>query len=980
MIRLKNKYIKLFLLFSFLFSNQLFFCAELLKGDEQVQENQSFSFPVQMYAMNGQGDSFYVGAHPDAAGASKEFAVSKVSREERVFIPLTPQKTKVNGNLDQDNPLFNRGIRLLRLMEKEADRRSVKHPVVVPSKINPGDADRVYTIDDFSSVRSVEVVSSPQLRDAAGNPTSDVEGIATAGSKDLVFAAVKNSNGDDFGEPGIGIAVLQFLYQNVRVCDPKTGEEVEAQGAGKVRLTLNQLGQAAASLHRGSELVKIGNSLAIESMEFSDMHWDPDLRVLYIALKVASAGDQETDGAKAIVIGKIEEIVVGEKKIRGFTLQSIVANDNVFTNQNEIVGGLARLIGQEDAEPAQISIHKIRSMFSSNRLSYLITLGANVGDTDNTKKSVFALPLVNNPSDKENHGKLANKDALPEDLFGDECNIIRTLRNRLLKQAAEGAGTVLTTEDDAAKVGAGILQDGDIIDIFVEGDAVYAVVGDPADHHQTGVFMSHALFDQNGKIKRWTTWQRVANSNTPNENIYGATLDPKFGNFVTMTGDTANNVKTVKRTEWGSGNQNGLRGLVGVLNSEFLTECGGIHGLFEFPNNTPVLENIAMLVATGLQKVALIEMGQVINGVLIRNTGDFALSKKNFENGRITENFPPAQAKSIFISGGALDELGPIDAAAVTSETNANQARLFVGGVGGLAMLVQNGTGNGWSNSLGPDFANLANNMSFKKVSDFCFVRKLVVEENLLYVLTDLGLFRIDLSDPSNNFVTGNLKTTQLTSNFPANATFLDFVVSGNVGILATSAGLYRVVGGQDISTAQSVDWVPIEIPKYCGPIKQLFPFSQTLLDWDFAKENVDGMLYVLGAYYGKNTAQFNRFTINADQEDNATIAPFPDYFVQDNCAGQGSTSYFVNYGTYRKMLNEDGGLRFSAADRDFCFSPFVELLPPGLITGIIAIRLASRPVALSLDIENNSDVVKILRSITGPVLIAGNFGLRVNE
>ena len=48
MICVKSKYTTFFLLFSFLFSNQFICGAELLKGDEEALENQTFSFPSEI--------------------------------------------------------------------------------------------------------------------------------------------------------------------------------------------------------------------------------------------------------------------------------------------------------------------------------------------------------------------------------------------------------------------------------------------------------------------------------------------------------------------------------------------------------------------------------------------------------------------------------------------------------------------------------------------------------------------------------------------------------------------------------------------------------------------------------------------------------------------------------------------------------------------------------------------------------------------
>jgi hypothetical protein len=176
-------------------------------------------------------------------------------------------------------------------------------------------------------------------------------------------------------------------------------------------------------------------------------------------------------------------------------------------------------------------------MLSRKGLNYVIVLGGN-GAPANTKRSVFALPLVSNPSDDANHGRLANKNALPEEWFDGTC------RYRYLRGAAATSADTLTSADAAAMVGGGDLAD-DIDDIFASRDAVYAVVSSsPA---QSGVYVSQALFDENGKINGWTAWERIVSPENGSEMIFGAALDSVYERFLFMSGDSADNVKTVRR-------------------------------------------------------------------------------------------------------------------------------------------------------------------------------------------------------------------------------------------------------------------------------------------------------------------------------------------------------------------------------------------------------------------------------------------------
>ncbi|MFC1842875.1 hypothetical protein ACFLYU_04420 [Candidatus Dependentiae bacterium] len=1027
---------KLALLLSFVCFSSPIFGAELITGDENAAEGQTFSFPIGEYAINTSGDYFYATAF--SAGA-KEFSISRVKRGETAFRPLAPEFISINGQSGQEDPLFDDGIKHLYLLENRRDRVIHTYPVLVTNN----ELDKIYVLDLSKyfgrlynvntdgecdkKVSQISLAAFDSIVDANLDPISQVDAIA-ADTVGHIFAAVA-PNGGSFGDPGSAIALLRFITfqstnkkskekedkkiegdlkgleqgstvgnsqlaakttkedtkKNVKdffiiktFTQAKTPEkskdaqdgsqDKQGEGAQKKveqeKKSFDGTRQYNVALDRSSALVKIVSDLT--SMQVSDMYWDSGLKRLFIALHV-EAGAGIGDGCKALVLGKIND--------NGTLSLQNIAPDAVFVDQDEIVGAVGA--------SAQVSLHKVRTMHSSNRLSYVVVLGGN-GDVSSTKKNIYALPLVKNPK-KVTHGTLANKNGLPEDLFVG--SIIKKMNYRYFKDAATTNDEVLKSSDEAANVGAGQL-DYDVSEIFVVGDAVFALVKPQDNNGQGNLYMSRALFDKNGKIKRWTKWQFVSSSTAP---LFGASLDSAFGNFVLLSGDAQDNVKTVKRTLWSMGDENGVRDLSVVMGQEFQKEVAGIQGLFEFPYSSQGvpfgLENITMLVATGNKKVVLAELAKIDGGKLVRNTGDFSTGKEVFTGGQITKNFPVNGTRVITISGGVLDAIGPIEAATVTLQSTGTTVnnRLFVGGIGGVAVLVDD-NGDGWTTGLGPNFAGLTDTMAFRTVGDFTFVRKLVQEGDYLFILTDDKLYRVDLTSESNDFVNGVLDSVEI-ANFTTvsgmceYSAFSDFIVSGKLGVLATSCGLFRVGNDKDIQTGSLTDlgWTQVNIPSYSGPVKQLLAVSQSLRGQDVAKEDLNGVLYVLCSYCGKDVAQFNRFTVDyTAQVGDDTILPFPDYFVVDPKTGVGSYSYFVNYGIFRELFRDEGAMRYSSADKDLCISPFLRLLPPGLVSGALLPIVSSK--TLSLSIENDSDIVRILRSSTGPIFVAGDFGLKVNE
>lgn len=863
-------------------------------------------------------------------------------------------------------------------------------------------------------ISKISVIPYENIKNADGDPITTINGIATS-STGLIFSAV------DIGISGGGISLL-FLAPatgvNAGENPNKLAQELDALEKGQVNLdsldksksadnrtksqnlntpknnknsknnnsdNLKKNGQSnteeqkkfmalfsslVPALDVSSSVVKITSDL--DSIEFGDMYWDSFLKCLFVALKV-KAGAGATDGCKALVLGKLDDQ-------GAFTLSNF-APDAVFSGQNQIVGATGA--------GAQVSLHKVRVMHSSNRLNYVIVLGSN-GAPAATKKSVYALPLVRVLESKKDvkfsadSCSLANKNSNPTDLFTDSTIKMMLFRN--LSGAAQASAETYTFNDDPAKVGFGPL-DYDISEIFVVGDAVYALVKAPENNGNGGLFMSRALFDEYGKIKRWTEWQAVSSSTAP---FFGASLNSTFGDFVIMSGQDANNVDTVKRTIWSEGDADGIRDLSVIIGKEFPKNIAGVQGLFEYPYNAlgqPYgMNDITMLVATGYKKVVLSELAYLSAGNLIRNTGDFATGMQSFGAGQITVNFPivGTTTRVISISGGALDKIGPVNSSAIAYNQDTN-GRLFVGGIGGLAVLVDN-NGNGWTSGLGPNFAGLTNTMAFRKVGNFSFIRKLFVDGNYLYILTDTNLYRSDITSPSNNFVTGVLDYIELAnlSNVPGSdirSGFLDFTASFDLGLLATSYGLFRVGDGKSISTsnASNINWTRITIPSALGPIKQLFPVSATLRDQDLFGSDTNGVLYLLSSYYGNDSAQFNRFTVNnSAQINSANVLPLPDYYTENKSTGSGAHSYFTSFGKYKNVLDDEGGIRYTCQDRDLSRAPILNILMPNISCGQILPETQSK--TLMADIASDSDIVNLLRSSTGPAIMAGDFGLRVNE
>ncbi len=934
--------------FCFLLWSSPVFPGVLIQGDAGKGAATTFTFPVLPHVASYGGESFFVGAHPDGTVNTNEWAISYLGRHATVFSPLAPETVSLNGS-SQNNPLHNQKIKFLSLLQISSSNGistiSSQHPVAVPAN----DLLTFYIFNSFAK-DSISMVSKTDIQDAStpAGDTTGMVGISTASN--CVFSAVRPKAGGAtaFGDAGSGIAFLVYGDQ-----------AVQEDGKTIIKKIIQQSNTAA--FDKSSDFLKIGGDL--QSLTFKDMYWDAELKALFVSLDIKSE-DVGGSGGRAVAVGFVKNNQLVFKKI---------VPDGVFDNvaDDEIIG--------TGAQDERVVINKIRTMKTSNWLNYLIVQGGNEDMVDVGKK-VFALPLVNDPANEDAHGTIAKFDSTPDYFFLGDKETHSVFRGRFYNTPATQNADILKTSSERSEVGRDDAPE-DIVDMVVKGDTVYVAVD--VDHTagdiKKRVYSSRAIFDTEGRILDWTPWQVTKAAESK---IFGFDIDSLNGNVTTMENDTPNNiaddkkgVKSIRRTDWGEGDKNGLGDFGSVLGVEFPKENGGIHGLFDIPSAYQGVDVAGFMIATGLKKVVIAETERSD----VVNKGNFSANLVSFGNGTITQTFNAGSTtRVVVIEGGVLDDVGPIECAGLAWESANNTARIFVGGPGGLAVLA-NPNGSGIANpGLQEGFEGLLNGMLFKTIGDYAFVRRLVADDNFLYVLTDTQLDRIDLV--GNNFTATTLATVGA-SGAPKGDTFLDIIVSGKLCVLGTSSGLFRTGNGADISTATSVGavgWTQIETPGTRGPALYLNAITKDGLQQGLQE---GGNLEVLNAYIGKDRAKLNRYVV-ADVSGSAvsdqTFTPFLDGYLQKREGGL-SLSYFVSYGTFRNGFSGDGAFALSSREKDLDNDATLRLFSPNFYSGMRF--AASANIAAPLSMDGASEIVRVLRSsASGDILVARDSGLGLNE
>jgi len=319
---------------------------------------------------------------------------------------------------------------------------------------------------------------SDDLKDAAGNVTCDI--VAIEANKSYIFAAVSPgadesglySCGDPetyYGQPNSGIAVVCI--------NPKTLGLTQTAAAGNKIIK-------AQKLDHETPQVKINSNVEFIS-DTSDLFWDHQLQRLYIGLELETGGNVG-DGAKGVVVASVANGIL--------TLYNIAPNNAFTAGTNNIVGSINSGAG------AFVSIKHVRVMHCSTGPSYLVVNGGTLSPTEANNR-IYALPLVDtNPLNPYN-GTIADKNSVLQN-------------HKFVQRATQANAGLPESSDPAALVGMGdlpILPSTPISDMVVVGDTVYVSMDTAPDaNNDTGVLYSQALFDENGKIVRWTPWTKRA--------------------------------------------------------------------------------------------------------------------------------------------------------------------------------------------------------------------------------------------------------------------------------------------------------------------------------------------------------------------------------------------------------------------------------------------------------------------------------------
>ncbi len=947
---------------------------------DPTHTEETFSYANGSHAFYIPDGRSYFGAQEAIKDNAYAITVTERGKTIPLLTGITPRYVVLNNKKRQHNPLYGAAIAHIAMLGMR--------PIVVKK----GDSS-LYCVDHFMyesnpQVNRVVVTASLPLADARRNTNGRVLAVTTSAPAPVepmeggaqqemaAFVALANKQGG-FDGNGSGIA-LAFFKSEIKdkknrffwdIFDAQKGtseyivkapnqlEQQEEpkkkqhhrrpgpQGGTKkpeIERTFSFQGNRAAPLDKTTSAVKIEHDVSAIGSAV-DMFYDRSLGRLYIGLDV-QAGAHAHDGARSLVVGQV---------VQGKLVFTPIVPDSALE-------GLDKIIGTRGAY-SRSAIHKVRTMQTRTHLRYLIVVGGTA-----SKREVFALPLVDNIKSAF-HGTVASKNKQPVTIFSSQEP--QVFEARAFIDFAQQPDDLYTTHSPEARVGAFSELPGDITDIAVSDDAIFVSVAEDGDM-QAGIFHSQALFDETGKISGWTTWRRAAHTA---QKIQGFAYDPYIGVFTYIV----HGGRTVERTVWSTGQI--VQPLEKFIAKEFKRSAGGVQGIFDFPYTSDGFTNfkglrIALTAYTGFQKVVLMQTGCDKD----MSFGPCEFNKKNVYrsiDGTLALFRPGAQ--TLVLSGGALQELGPITC--VNTVFDGTQGWFVVGGSEGIAVQASI-DGSGWD-TLKNGFEGLTPFMAFKKCCTYKNVRKLVSQGNYLYVLTSTTLERVMLTQEGiKNSTLERVVLAHAAKELMSGVTsFSDMIISGPLALLATSNGLFRSGNGVDIRKDKTdIGWTLVPLPESAGsnvqegPISRLFAISPYNTEKTVAQ---GGTVWALNAHVGTSQAQVYRLAlhVNAEEVTDSSVCLYPDFFIKD------IKTFFADFSDYRNYIVTDGALTAVSRSAYGQTQPIFELLAPRLRSGhILGTARGLRIRFLEKEDQSRSIGQLVHCSGTGCWLLSGDFGIRI--
>ncbi len=668
----------------------------------------------------------------------------------------------------------------------------------------------------------------------------------------------------------------------------------------------------------GADVAAIGTSIAMYPSATTAVN-------MYVGLDVTAnsgSGDQAVGMFTAVA---------------NFAAGSTPASITFSSVMPDAVAGAGLQTPISASEGSRVVVSNITTATTSTGLSYFVT-----SRSDGTgRQNVYAMPMVTKGTTSSNNGMVASFDSISItfQIIGASYRVqgFDTTISDANEIDIEASGAViarLQVGGGPVPLAAGVLID----QLTAQGDAVYVTIQQPFGTLSTpGMFKSQALFDEQGRIMSWSPWQRVAG--TDDQMLFAVKNKATDATMYVSGADS----DTIQQTVWNSSTD--LATLISAANAAMSPLNGGIQGLIPVSNYTTDLTGFPLVVATGNQAVVIAQTGSI--------------------NGYDSIQIDSPQ-NTVTLDNTLGLNIGSIVTATFAHNSGSGDNWLFMGGSDGLSVLSDDTTGYAFHGELTSLATLTASGMSCKTLGNFSFIKKVVSDNNFLYVLMPSAVYRIAL-DPDKFVTTSPLaldaQLVMQASTLDQFASCTDMLVDNNLLLLGTTAGLYSL----DLSGGLPATPITITIPGGLSSVSRLNVVSNNPnADQNFYERS---NLYVLTINYAVQQARLNRFTIT-----DGAVTPIQDQLL----AGQNGPLLIFDY-----MMNNifiDGSLGFATSYRVGSVRPITKYMEFTLQAGKSSSQVLLSTATANLSIAavlNSLGIAAVARDYaSGCLMLAGNFGL----
>jgi len=932
-----------FLLFIVSFFNNFIFSITPKNGD--IPGQFSFSLLPTICVDYITRKEYVAAGEAPISDRAKYFGISVCEKNGTYFYPMLSENAYLNSILIK-NPLFGASCENLRLMfmsgitgmtdQKNLPAVNIKDDarVIILAKSNP------YINENLI------IMATEYLTDYKENEAKIIDFVTNTNGFTVITCA-KNKN---FADVDSNSALYQFsLNENILKRGTLYG----------VNLAIKEMAKKQYDSTISAFKIDDTDVISLDSGKLI-LFGDTALNTTYIG--VSGSG---TSGIRAATVNNDELLPI------------TACDDDPYDN----------IISTKSSDK-KIIINGLDVSHTSTGLAYLVVLGGasnsiiseNIttinNNNDDVKNSVYALPLINVPTSnyckiESSYCKLAKIGQKPQLCFMPRMPFRYV--GTFFTIPAEKPGDLYKSDNIKAKVGRGKLEVNSGLEKFsftiksIESfsDSIFALASFDGNSDQGvgGLFYSQAIFDEYGAIDSWTPWQRknlVGNFSTQ-------TYIPQLGAHVAMLDNSKKKVFQTDWTSYGPWSQ----GINNIYSNLPLSESG-VQKIVDISHFHPGVGSDSLSI--GFKPSFTFYVGY--NTVILQQTSNNSCllptkysKSKIFTDGTLSGfNYLDSYSVIVF-TGGELNNAGAIATAAIGYIENTD-CWLIVGGTNGLFILTKpsgNGCGTGL---LKNKFEGLNSEMSWIELGYFKNIKKIVSQNNYLYIVSNDSIDKIELS--SNNISKGkncNVINMAKASDFSSGSypSFSDGLFSGNAAIIASNDGLYNYISNK---------WKKIILPGGEYAPLYLFSFSSTGNPDDWAKGNqkdISGNKIIAGNIYIATTSipthqseLYRMVSYGADDGvKDDTIVILPNYFLN------GQPTYYCNPGSELLSIIGDGAAWYthSIFSTGLVYRGYIGLINPFLATGI-----TNQKIEINLVMSTKS-----LNQYIGPVCYSSGFGLWVS-